>query len=293
MNIKQIHMKIVFKNLVLLLLILPVLGISQINKPGLSPKIIKEEKVGLVQVKLEYGQPSVRGREIFGALIPYDKVWRTGANSSTKIHFDSDVYLNEQKVPQGSYALYSIPEKLEWTIIISENTGLWGAGGYSEKDDLLRIKVPVVQLNDKVETLSIHFEEFNANGANLVIVWENSKVVIPVFIDSDSKIYKEIQVKIIDGSENPVKAQTYFDAAQFYYEKNKELKQASIWMDKAIELKPSAFWFVYYRAELAYILGDMKLAKEMASKSLKMAQESASGDYGYIAKCELLLQKMR
>lgn len=227
-------MKYSFKSLILLLLVFPVLGISQINKPELSPKIVKEESVGLVQVKLEYGQPSVRDREIFGALIPYGKVWRTGANSSTKIHFDNEVYIAEKKVPKGTYALYSIPGKSEWTIIISKNAELWGAGGYSDKDDLLRLKVPVIELKDHIETLSIQFEKFNANGADLAIMWANTKVIIPVFVDSDTQIYMEIQEKIIEGEEKPIKAQTYFDAAQFYYEKNKDLKLAATWFDKEI-----------------------------------------------------------
>jgi len=285
-------MKISIQSLVLLICILPVLGIAQINKPSLSPKVTKELQVGLTQVKLEYGQPSARDREIFGALIPYGKVWRTGANSSTKIHFDRDVSLAEKRVPKGVYAIYSIPGKSSWTIIISKNSELWGAGGYSEKEDLFRIEVPVVELKDYVETLTIHFERFHANGADLVIAWENTKVVLPVFVDSDDQIYKEIQEKIVEGKEQPIQAQTYFDAAQFYYEKNRDLKQAAVWFDKAIKLKPNAFWYVYYKAELAFTMGDKETANEMVQKSLRMAQESSSGDYGYIAKCELLIEKI-
>lgn len=286
-------MKISIQSLVFLICIFPVLGIAQINKPGLSPKVTKELHVGLTHVKLEYGQPSARDRAIFGALIPYGKVWRTGANSSTKIHFDRDVSLAEKVVPKGVYAMYSIPGKSSWTIIISKNSELWGAGGYSEKEDLFRVEVPVIKLKDYVETLSIHFEGFHANGADLVIMWENTKVVVPVFVDSDDQIYKEIQEKIIDGAENPVKAQTYFDAAQFYYEKNRDLEQAAIWFEKAMELRPNAFWYVYYRAELAFTLGDYDTANEMVQKSLRMARESSSGDYGYVAKCELLIEKLK
>lgn len=263
---------------------------AQINKPSLSPKINKETTIGLANVQLEYGQPTTQGREIFGALIPYGKVWRTGANSSTKLTTDREIELAGQKIPAGTYGLYTIPEKGEWTIIIHKNSKLWGAGGYNETEDLVRFKVPSTPLKDAVETLSINFENFTTNGGALIIRWENTMVSIPVLVDADEAIFKEIEAKVIDATE-PVNAQTYFDAAQFYYHKGKELDKAATWFDKAIELSPRAFWFKYYRAELALEMGDKKMAKEWAMKSLEQAKKG-SADYGYIAKNELLLKKL-
>ncbi|MDY8136948.1 DUF2911 domain-containing protein [Aquimarina sp. 2201CG5-10] len=284
-------MKHLIKKSLLLCLLIPFFTIAQINKPSLSPKITKELKVGLASVKIEYGQPSMAGRQIFGKLIPYGKLWRTGANSSTKISIDKDVLLAKQSIPAGSYGLYSIPGEKDWTIVIHKNTKLWGAGNYNKNDDLVRFKVPVTNLKDKIETLSIHFENFHANGGDLVITWEQTKIIIPLFVDSDPIIFKEIEDKIINSTED-VSAQTYFDAAQFYYHKNKNLNKAVLWFDKAIKMRPNAFWYKYYRAELAYHLKDYKSAKDIVSQSLSQAESSKSGDYGYIAKCGLLLEKI-
>ena len=262
---------------------------AQITKPSLSPRIVSEQQVGMANIKLDYGQSNKQNRKIFGALIPYNKIWRTGANSSSKISFDSEVKLANNTIPKGTYGLYTIPEENEWTIIIHKKNNLWGAAGYDAGNDLVRFKVPTIPLNDTLETLSIHFENFNTNGGDLVIAWENSKVVIPLFVDSDEIIFKEIVSKTSSTNEN-ISAQTFFDAAQFYYLKKRDLNTAMLWFDKAIALKPKAFWFVYYKAELAYYLKDYKMAEKNATKCLKAATLSPSTDYGYISKSELLLK---
>lgn len=270
---------------------MPISLFSQIKKPSLSPRVIANYKVGLAKMELDYGQPSANGRSIFGALIPYDRLWRTGANSSTKITFDQAVQLAGNTIPKGTYGLYTIPHKTEWTIIIHKNATLWGAGNYKQEEDLIRFNIPVTPLKDKVETLNIYAEAFNANGGNLVITWENTKVVIPIFIDSDARIFQEIEEKIFNAKED-INAQTYFDAAQFYYHKKKDLPQAVQWFDKAIAMRPNAFWYVYYRAELAYTLGDFKTAKSYTENCLKQAKASTASDFGYISKCTLLLEQI-
>lgn len=262
---------------------------AQITRPSLSPRIITEQQVGMVNIKLDYGQPNKQNRKIFGELIPFNKIWRTGANSSTKISFDREVKLANNTIPPGTYGLYTIPEENQWTIIIHKNSNLWGAGGYESSNDLIRFKTPITNLKDTIETLSIHFENFNTNGGDMVIAWGICKVTIPLFVDSDEIIFKEIALKTSDTNES-VSAQTYFDAAQFYYLKKKDLDTAMLWFDKAIELKPSAFWFVYYKAELGYYLKNDSLAKENAEKCLAAAELSPSTDYGYISKSKLLLK---
>lgn len=264
---------------------------AQITKPSLSPKIVTQQQVGLANFTLEYGQPNKQERTIFGGLIPYNKLWRTGANSSTKITVDTEVTFAGNTIPAGTYGLYSIPSEKEWTIILSKNSKLWGAGGYNEAEDFIRFKVPSIQLDDTLETFSIHFENFNTNGGDLVIAWENTKVKIPVFVDSDKAIFEEIEAKITNAS-GEITAATYFDAAQFYYLKNKQLDKAVAWFDKAIELRPGAFWYVYYRGELALQLNDTKTAKAYATRCLEAAKKSTSSDYGYIAKATLLLEKI-
>ncbi|MFS4467806.1 DUF2911 domain-containing protein [Maribacter sp. 2210JD10-5] len=278
--------------LLLFSLIITTVISAQINKPSLSPKKTVNETVGLCEVVIEYGQPNKQGRQIFGGLIPYGKVWRTGANASTKLTFDRDVTLMDNKIPAGTYGLYSIPDEKEWTIIIHKNSEFWGSGGYEPNNDLLRFKVSVTPLKDTLETLAIGFENFTTNGGDMYIAWENTKIIMPLFVDSDAIIFKEISDKIINTSD-PVEAQTYFDAAQFYYLKEKDLVQAAQWFEKAMELRPEAFWFTYYRAELAFRQKNYKVAKTNAEKSLKAAKASPSTDYGYIAKNELLLHLIK
>ena len=276
-------------NFIILVLFFSINSFAQIDKPSLSPKIITQQKVGLANFTLEYGQPSKNDREIFGSLIPYNKLWRAGANASTKITVNKEVSFANHKIPAGTYGLYTIPNKKEWTIIIHKKSNLWGAGGYDKNNDLVRFTVPVEKTQCLTETLNIGFEKFTVNGAHLFISWENSKVIIPVDVDSDAIIQNQINEKIIN-SKTTVKAQTYFDAAQYYYLKNKNLDTAFEWFSKAVDLRPGAFWYVYYKAELAFLLKKNDIAKQGATKCLKAAKESKSSDYGYISKCSLLLK---
>jgi len=264
---------------------------AQITKPNPSPRVELKQQIGLANISLDYGRPSARDRQIFGALIPYGKIWRAGANASTKFTLDRAISIKGNQVPEGTYAIYVIPAKKEWTIIISKNTKLWGAGGYDDKDDLVRFNAPISKLKDKQESFRIDFENFHANGADMYIAWENTKVILPIFIDSDAEVFKEITEKVVNAK-GEVKAGTYYDAGSFYFEKNKDLPQAAKWVEKAMELRPKAFWYVYKRAEIALALNDKVTAKAMAEKSLKMAKASAH-DYGYIAKNELLLAKIK
>jgi tetratricopeptide (TPR) repeat protein len=277
--------------LLLYLVVITSITQAQISKASLSPQVQIEQNVGLAKIGITYGQPGAKGRSIFGALIPYGKLWRTGANSSTKISLDQTVSFDGNIIPAGTYALYTIPQKDEWTIIIHKNERLWGDAGYDQLHDLVRFKVPVNNLKDYQETLLINFENFDANGADLVIKWENTEVKIPVFVDSDALVFSEIKEKVIDA-DGSVNAQTYFDAALFYYEKNKDLPLATTWLDKAIDLRPEAFWYKYYRAEMAFTLNDFTTAKKYAEEALAAAKSNTASDYGYIAKCELLLKEI-
>lgn len=266
--------------------------IAQIAQPSLSPKITTQQKVGLATIDLQYGQPSVKGRKIFGSLIPFNKLWRTGANASTKITTDKEITIAGNVIPAGTYGLYSIPNKNEWTIILNKKSNLWGSGGYQQVNDLVRFKVPVSTSKDLRETFSIGFENFTIDGATLVIAWEYSIVKIPVLVNSDRIIEDQIATKIINANEK-VHPQTYFDAAQYYYQKNKNLNTALEWFTKAEELRPNAFWYTYYKAELAHKLNKNTIAKQGAKKCLKAAKNSKSTDYGYIAKCSLLLKSIQ
>ena len=280
------------KTTILLFLLSIVAVTAQIAQPSLSPKITSKQKVGLATIDLQYGQPSVKGRTIFGSLIPYNRLWRTGANASTKFTADQEIIINGLKLPAGTYGLYSIPGKKEWTIIFNKKSNLWGSAGYNKENDLIRFKIPVITSKQLRETLAISFEDFTIDGATMVIAWEYTIIKIPVTVNSDRIIDEQIATKITNA-EGKVSPQTYFDAAQFYYQKNKDLKQALAWFTKAEELRPQAFWYTYYKSELALKLNQKDIAKAGAEKCLKAAKNSKSSDYGYIAKCSLLLKAIK
>ena len=183
-----------FRLLTLSLLALPT--VAQIQKAPLSPRARVEQQLGLAQVTLDYGRPGVKGRTIFGALEPYGRVWRTGANASTKLGFDREVRFGDQLVPAGTYGLYTIPERKSWTIILNRNAKLWGAGGYDPAQDQVRIEVPIERRKELQETLSIDFEGFHANGGDLVISWEKTRVRVPLFVDSDEQVLTAIDEKV-------------------------------------------------------------------------------------------------
>lgn len=277
----------------LLLLLIHSSTQAQINKPSLSPTVTSVQKVGLSEITLTYGQPNMQGRTIFGELIPYGKLWRTGANASTKFTTDKDIVIAGLSLPAGTYGLYSIPGQKEWTVIFHKKSKLWGSAGYNAAEEFGRVTIPTHNLKDTRETLNISFENFTADGASLSISWENTQVLLPVIVNSDAIILAEITQKITNAT-GEIKAQTYFDAAQFYQFKNIDINQAAIWYDKAIEINPNAFWFSYYRAEVALLQGNKKLAEEIATLSLAQAKaQLPSTDYGYISKNELLLKKIK
>ncbi len=265
---------------------------AQINKPSLSPRVTADYNVGLAKIKIDYGQANKQDRIVFGGLIPYNRVWRTGANASTKITFDTQITLAGVTVPAGTYGLYTIPNKGEWTIILHKNAALWGSKDYEEKNDFARIQIAPINTKDTRETLGIYFENYTANGGDLVIAWENTKIALPVFVDTDALIYKEIDDKITTAT-GAISAQTYFDAAQFYYHKNYELATAVTWFDQARAMEPTRFWYTYYRAELALQLNDTETARTLATECLEAAKANPSTDYGYIAKATLLLDQLK
>ena len=265
---------------------------AQITKAPLSPRAQVHQQIGLVEVDVDYSRPSVRGRKIFGELEPFGSLWRTGANACTTIAFSGDVTLADQDVPAGKYSLFTIPDEKSWTVVLNKNVKLWGAGGYDPAEDLVRFEVPVQRLGDLRESFTIDFGGFHANGGDLVLSWEHTRVRVPVFVDSDERVLAEIDEKV-RKAEGEVSAQTYFDAGMFLYEKQLDLKDAAAWIDKAVELSPSSFWMAYYQAELAHVLGDAAKAKRCAASALDLAKQSRVGAFGYDVKCELLLAKLK
>lgn len=274
------------KHLVLcLLLSLTAFGLSaQIETPAASPAAMVSQRVGLTKVTVEYSRPSVKGRKIFGDLVPFDKVWRTGANKITTIKFDNDVMINGKKIPAGSYGLYTIPGKTEWTIILNSDDKQWGAYAYDEKKDVSRFKATPYK-TVKTENLSIALEQTSPTNLDVVLAWDKTAVKFAVSHDAHDQIMAEIKDKTAKAD---CTTDSYFVAADYYYEKNLDLNQAVVWADKVVE-KDKQYWTYQLRARIYAKLGNCEKAVADAKISLEMAKKE--GDDSYVKKNEAVLKQ--
>jgi len=279
------------KNIKSLLLVIALLAstatFAQLKTPQPSPTATVSQAVGLGEVTIEYSRPGAKDRKVFGELVPFDVMWRTGANASSKIEFSEDVTFGGKEVPAGKYAFYTIPGATEWTIVLSKNLELWGEAGYKETDDQTRFTVKPMKITDMVESFTMDFSNFTSTGAHLNLSWENTKVAITI----ETKAMEMIENQITEIMAGP-DAGTYYSAARFYLENDKDINKASTWINKACEMRPEAFWYVHQKAKIQAKLGDKKAAIATATKSLEMAKANKEGDYGYILSNEKLLKEL-
>jgi len=249
---------------------------QQIQMPQASPQATIIQKVGLTDVQVEYSRPSTKGRKIFGELVPFGQVWRTGANAATIVTFSTDVKVEGQEVTKGSYALYSIPDKNDWTFILSKNTKLWGSTGYDAADDAIRFRVKPGKTGNKYETMEISFVDITDTGASLMTKWENTSAKFRIETDVDPIVMKQIQEMVIDKeADNPG---LYYQAADYYFKNGKDLDQALTWINKSVEEDPK-FWTMHLKAKIEQQMGKKKEAIASANRSMEMAREAKNMDY--------------
>ncbi len=269
-------MKKVF--ITLCLAVIGINAIAQIKTPQPSPAASFKQALGLGEVSVNYSRPAMKGRVVFGDLVPFDKIWRTGANNSTKINFSDDVIIEGNKLPAGEYALYAIPSKTEWTIIFHKNLKLWGLGepgDYKEENDALRIKVKPSMLPSNVESFTISTSDITANSCKVNIEWERTKVSFNVVTEIDAKIMASIEKTF-----NPkVDANSYYSAASYYYENNKDMAKALEWVNQAISLRADAFWMVHLKAKILKSMNKTTEAIEAANLSKEIASKAGNADY--------------
>ena len=252
-------------------------GFAQIKTPSPSPTGKLSQAVGLINVDVEYSRPSAKGRKIFGDLVPFGELWRTGANASTKVTFSDKTQVSGISLEKGTYALYTIPEKTEWTIIFYKNTSIWGAPqpkDFKEADVAARFSVPVQTLPTKVETLTIEIGNLRNDGADLELSWENTKVVIPIKVDTDTKVMADI-----DATMAGPKAGDYYAAARYYYEEKKDMKKALDWVNASLEKGGDKFWILRLKANILAELRMYKDAIATAQKSTELAKADGNTDY--------------
>jgi hypothetical protein len=259
---------------------------SQIKFPAPSPLQTVKQAFGLSDITVEYSRPGAKGRVVFGDVVPFGSIWRTGANSTTKITFGEDVKLEGNDIKAGTYGLYSIPNRDSWEIMLYKDLTLGGnVDEYKKENELLRFTVKPTMVNDKVETFCINVNDITSSAANIDLVWEKTKVTMKVVSDIEPKIMNNIEAVIIKDS------RPYFQAANYYYENNKDLKLAQEWADKAIANNPKAYWVVLLKAKIQLKANDKKGAIATAEQAKALA--TADKDDSYISQATKLIAEAK
>jgi len=263
------------KKVVVLLFVLFSVGASAqgIKTPAPSPTQTIKQDFALSSIEITYSRPAAKGRKIFGDLVPFGKIWRTGANAATKVTFGEDVKVGGVPVKAGSYAIYSVPTANDWEIIINKGANNSGLTGYKTEDDVARFKVESMQLPMMIENFTIILGNLTASSADIQILWENTAVQIPVVADIDSKIMAQI------NSAMTVDSRPYFQAASYYFDNGKDINKALEWANKAVEAQPTAYWVMHLKAKVQAKAGDKAGAKATAMKSMEMAKQAKNDDY--------------
>ncbi len=247
----------------------------QIQFPAPSPACTIKQRVGLTDIEVVYSRPSMKGRQIFGGLVPYNVVWRTGANAATKISFSTAVKLNGTEIAAGSYALYTIPGENRWTIILNKGVGKSGTQ-YDEKEDVTRFEATPMELPDtRIETFTIEFNHIRDDSAVITLVWEKTVVPVRLELDLMNKLVPEIE-KVMSA---PDGRKPYYQAAMFYYDHGLDLQKASKWIDAAIAER-EAYYVVHLKAKILAKLGDKQAAIAAAKRSTELAEQAK--DRGYV-----------
>lgn len=246
---------------------------QQIRTPQPSTAQTIKQDFGIGSIELSYSRPGMRGRKIFGDLVPYNKVWRTGANNATTISFTDTVNVGGTKLAPGKYGLLTIPGEDEWTVIFSKQLDVTSPAAYKQEMDAARIKVKAEELEEKHETFQMQFANVTSNQVDLQIAWDDVGVNVPIKTDVDGKVMAQIN-NAMNKDNRP-----YFQAAMYYVETGRDLNQAITWMDKAIEQNPNAFWVYHQKANALAKLGKKAEARTAAQKSLDIATQFNNADY--------------
>ncbi|MDO8543299.1 MAG: DUF2911 domain-containing protein [Opitutaceae bacterium] len=249
----------------------------RISAPPASPPSTLKQRVGFTDIEITYARPGMKGRKIYGGLVAFGEVWRTGANTATKVTFSTPVKIEGQELPAGSYALYTIPAQKEWTIIFNKVTGEWGAYSYKQENDALRVKVKSVALAQPVETFTININDLRTETATLDLIWEKTRVPVKLHMDAIQNVVAQIDAAMASGQKLAPSA--YFTAAMFYYEQGLDLNKARSWIEQATSGDKPLFYMLHGKAKILAKLGDKAGAIGAARQSIAGADGATKAEY--------------
>jgi hypothetical protein len=275
------HLSLPFKKTVMRKLFITTLAVftlffadaQSLTTPQPSPTQTIKQNFGLSNVELSYSRPGIKGRKIFGDLVPFGKVWRTGANSASTLTFGDAVTIGGTKIPAGKYGLLTIPDKKSWIIIISKQTDVTNPADYKQDQDVVRVEAKTIEMDDPLETFTMQFANIKPSTCELHMMWDKTVVALPIATDVETKVMAQID-QLMNKDNRP-----YFNAALYYMENGKDLNQALAWFDKAVELQPNAFFIHHQRANCLAKMGRKDEAKAAAEKSKALAIDQKNDDY--------------
>ena len=252
--------------------------IQRLKTPTLSPFSEISQEIGLTKISLEYSRPSAKGRKVFGNLVPYNTIWRTGANAATKITFKEVAKIGGKTIQPGEYAIYTIPGEDLWTIIIHSNTSLRSiaGGAYKPSNDVFRFEI-VPKKNNYIETFTCQFSQVKTNALILDIVWENTLISIPIEVEVDKKI--ESQMLHFMKTPDNIPHRTYFEAAQYYSNNNKDLNDALSFIDSALDKSPENFRYGLLKAKILAKMNNYKNALVVIKAANMWAKDKNNANY--------------
>jgi hypothetical protein len=259
--------------------------VAQVKMPSPSPKQIIKQEFGIGSIEVMYSRPAAKGRKVFGDLVPYGKLWRTGANEATQIIITEPLEIGGRKLDTGTYVIYTIPGTESWEIILNKGLRNWGTDGYKESEDVVRFKIVPVKLKEHVESFTIQIAAVKPESCALQLLWEKTMISIPVIASYKDKLRQQLEAAL-QSEKKP-----YWQAAQFYTEYDKNLPKALEYATKAYEENPSAYWVLLYKANIQKDMGDVAGAIASAQKSLALAK--AAGNADYVRMNEKLIKELK
>jgi hypothetical protein len=264
---------------------------KKIEFPALSQRSVVKQRVGLTDVEVDYSRPNKNDRVIFGGLVPYGKLWRTGANAPTKIKFSDAVTLGGKEIPAGEYALFTIPTENEWTIILSKDAKVQGTADYKQENDAARITAKPEPIPVTVETFTIAMTDVKGASATLNFIWDQTRVPVKLTTDDVEQVSKQLETAA--SGTTPLDPRTAYQAAAFYYDNNKDMNQAAKWIDQALDKNPDAYFMHYKKAQIQAKLGNKKEATASAQKAIDILKKNKEPDESAINNAQQIIDSSK
>jgi len=249
---------------------------AQFVAPSASPAAETKVEAGYTNISITYHRPNVRGRVIFGELLPWSEVWRAGANENTILTTDGPITIGETEIPEGSYSVYLIPEKEgNWTWVINSDTENWGARGYDQRRDLVRLPAKPRKLTERIESLEYRWMNVSPQSLDLTLEWEWQRVTLPITLPTEAQV-ADRAARYLNPAEN---ANEYYAIARYYLDNGMSLPKAKAWMDRWAAKEKEQFGRTRYQAIIEYKLGNAEKGKRLMERSLELAREAGNDHY--------------